>query len=126
MSNKDVARDWWRFTSRKTGAAMAAKPLTAWLAKHASKTGSVFPVAAARVESAQGRAGTLSNQFYVILARAGLVEPRPHAATGKDRGARRSTGSLSFHYLRNTTNTMLKEAGAPESVAMAILDHKSR
>ena len=129
MNNKDVARGWWRFTARKTGAVMAiplAKPLVEWMAKHGAKSGYVFPEAAARVGD-NNRVGTLSNQFHSILARAGLVEPRSHnTSLGKGRGARRSAGSLSFHYLRHTTNTMLKEAGVPESVAMAILGHESR
>jgi integrase len=130
MRRQDVSRGWWRFTARKTGAAMAiplAKPFVAWLQKRKLAGGTcVFPEAAARVAAAHGKTGTLSNQFHAILARAGLVEARTHAGTGKGRAARRAAGAVSFHYLRHTTNTMLKAAGAPESVAMAILGHSSK
>jgi integrase len=148
MRREDVRGGWWRFTARKTGAAMAvplAKPLAAWLkgqvrAKSGPSQGQhnekdrkekdggthVFPDAAARMAAAKGKTGTLSNQFQRILVRAGLATKRDHAGAGKGRHARRDASGLSFHYLRHTATSRLKAAGVPESVAMALIGHESR
>lgn len=130
MRREDVRGGWWRFTARKTGAAMAvplAKPLAAWLQKRKfTDENCVFPNAAARMAAAKGKTGTLSNQFQRILVRAGLAAKRDHAGAGKGRHARRDASGLSFHYLRHTATSRLKAAGAPESVAMALIGHESR
>lgn len=129
MKATDITNGWWRFSARKTGSPMTiplARPFADWLKKYASKSEFVFPDAAARVTAASGKVGTLSNQFHVILSQAGLVVHRSHAGTKDGRAAKRETGSLSFHCLRHTTNTLLKTSGVQESVAMAILGHESR
>jgi integrase len=69
--------------------------------------------------------GTLSNQFYQILVAAGLAKPRPHLSKGKGRDRRRETGGLSFHSLRHTATSLLKNAGVSDVVARDIIGHES-
>ncbi|MCL5096347.1 MAG: tyrosine-type recombinase/integrase [Candidatus Omnitrophica bacterium] len=84
----------------------------------------LFPEAyAARQRSQYG--GTLSNQFYGILVAAGLAKPRPHLSTGKGRDAKRNVGGPSFHALRHTATSLLKNAGVSDAVAMDIIGHES-
>lgn len=74
----------------------------------------------------EGRTGRLGNQFSEILATAGLRDATTRKSTGKGRGARREGQELSFHCLRHTAITLLKEAGIPESVVMAMVGHSSK
>jgi integrase len=84
----------------------------------------LFPDAAATVERA-GRAGPLSNQFHGILVAAGLAKARTHASTGKGRGSKRATGGPSFHTLRHTATSLLKNAGVSDAVARDIIGHET-
>lgn len=74
-----------------------------------------------------GRSGTLSNQFAEILAEAGLIPPRTHAAKedGMGRSAKRQQSELSFHALRHTAVSLLKNAGVSDAVARDIAGHES-
>jgi len=70
--------------------------------------------------------GTLSRQFYEILATAGLAKAKSHKVVkgkGKGRDTRRTTGGLSFHCLRHTATSLLKNAGVSDAVAMEIIGH---
>ena len=74
--------------------------------------------------------GTLSRQFYEILATAGLVKAKTHkiekgTGKGKGRDARRTSGGLSFHCLRHTATSLLKNAGVSDVVAREIIGHDS-
>jgi integrase len=84
----------------------------------------VFPRAAA---TAAIRVGTLSNQFADILAAAGLQKARTHqkAEDGKGRDAERKASRLSFHCLRHTATSLLKNAGVSDVVAREIIGHDS-
>jgi integrase len=84
----------------------------------------VFPRAAA---TATVRVGTLSNQFADILAAAGLQKARTHqkAKDGKGRDAERKASRLSFHCLRHTATSLLKNAGVSDVVAREIIGHDS-
>jgi integrase len=74
----------------------------------------------------QGKAGGLSNRFADLLAQAGLREKQPHRKThGIGRGVRSSSGGLSFHCLRHTAVSILKEAGVPAAVVMELIGHDS-
>lgn len=130
MQKSEVKGGWWRFVAKKTGETRAvplAKPLADWIDKHIKKTPGprVFPASNRAVENSKGRVGTLSNQFHRFLADAGLVERRSHDSRGIGRKGKRSPGGLSFHYLRHTTNSLLKAAGVQESVAMDFVGHES-
>jgi integrase len=75
-----------------------------------------------------GRAGALSNQFGDILAEAGLVDARSHKAdenTGKGRATRRAVSEISFHSLRHTNVSLLKNAGVSDAVAQDLVGHES-
>jgi integrase len=67
----------------------------------------------------------LSNQFYKILTKAGLVEKRDHHGKGKGRDAKRATAGLGFHCLRHTATTLLKASGVSDAVAREIIGHES-
>lgn len=74
---------------------------------------------------ATARVGTLSNQFYRILADAGLVQPRDHNSTGKGRDGRRAFNELSFHALRHTATSLMKNAGVSPAIVQDIIGHDS-
>ena len=85
----------------------------------------LFPECHASLERT-GKTSTLSNQFYNILASAGLAPARSHQSTGKGRNVVRKLGGLSFHCLRHTSNSILKSAGIPESVVREFVGHDSQ
>ncbi|HBJ83174.1 MAG TPA: hypothetical protein DDZ88_04735 [Verrucomicrobiales bacterium] len=72
----------------------------------------------------EGRTGRLGNQFAELLMDAGLRKPSSKA--GKGQKARREAQALSFHCLRHTAISLMKEAGIPESVVMAMVGHSSK
>jgi integrase len=76
------------------------------------------------VVSWQGRSGSLSNQFVGLLEQAGFREPKPRGA-GLGRRAKRAQSSLSFHSLRHTAVSLLKDAGVPEAAVMEMIGHDS-
>ena len=58
---------------------------------------------------------------------AGLRERAPHhRSKGKGRSSQRASNSLSFHSLRHTAVSLLKDAGIPESVVMELVGHDSK
>ena len=71
------------------------------------------------------RISSLSNQFYEIMADAGLVEARTHKATGKGRSSRRVFNELSFHALRHTATSLMKNAGVSPAIVQDIIGHES-
>jgi integrase len=106
-------------------------PIASALARHLKalnpnkeKRGPIFPEAsAARNRSQYG--GTLSNQFHNILVAAALLTKRPHVTQGKGRSSRRSASEISFHSLRHTATSLLKNAGVSDVVARDIIGHDS-
>jgi integrase len=74
-----------------------------------------------------GGVKTLSRQFYELLADAGLASSKPHrrseAAPGRD--GRRELSRLSFHSLRHTATSLMKNAGVNAAVVMDIIGHES-
>jgi integrase len=130
--NVDVERDEIRLSTSKTGRRQVipiARPLRAYLAElpacddpHAPLFPSAHPLA--------GRlAGTsvLSQQFHDLLVSVGLAKPRPpkRTSTGKGRDSRRKQSEVSFHSLRHTATSLLKNAGVSEAVARDIIGHES-
>ena len=69
---------------------------------------------------------TLSSQFHGILVAAGLARARSKKSTGKGRAAKREVNELSFHSLRRTATSLLKNAGVSESVVMDLIGHQSK
>jgi site-specific recombinase XerD len=62
-----------------------------------------------------------------VWFQAGLRKKTPHRQTlGKGRGVRDARENrLSFHCLRHTSVTLLKEAGVPDAAIMALIGHDS-
>ena len=69
--------------------------------------------------------GILSNQFHGIMVSAGLVKERSYKTNGKGRAGRRQTSEISFHCLRHTATSLLKNAGVSDVVARDIIGHES-
>ncbi len=130
-SQIDLGRDEIRLTTRKTGKTLLI-PIAAPLREHllSQPTGDnprspVHPRAYAIIHAQNGRVGTLSNQFTELLVAAGLREPRDHQSRGIGRGGKRVGMDTSFHSLRHTAVSLLKDAGIPDAVVMALVGHES-
>jgi integrase len=127
----DLDRDEITLVVRKTKKKMTV-PLAGPLREHLlilsapdKPSAPVHPQAYRIVTSQNGRVGTLSNAFADLLAQAGLRAPRTSEGTGKGRGNTRRGIDISFHSLRHTSVSLLKDAGIPDAVVMAMIGHSS-
>ena len=127
----DLERDEIALTTRKTGKRLLI-PIAAPLREHLltleiedNPRGPVHPNAFEILRAQNGRVGTLSNQFSELLVDAGLREPRNHKSRGIGRGGKRGGIDLSFHSLRHTAVSLLKDAGVPDAVVQALVGHES-
>lgn len=68
---------------------------------------------------------TLSRQFGELLATAGLTKARTHEASKDGRTARRAASEISFHSLRHTATSLMKNAGISPAIVMDIIGHDS-
>lgn len=134
---QDVARLTWAqvdlqaqeitFTPSKTGKRRTiplAAPLLAWIMQQDAPDNpraSLFPT------QATAPVTTLSHRFSSLLADAGLQAPPSHRKRkNKTEGdKRREGGKLSFHCLRHTATSLLKNAGASDVVAREVIGHDS-
>lgn len=114
-----------RFTTQKTGKALAlpiAEPLFRFLLDHPAgdkPSDPVFP-------STYGKpTNSNSHTFTDLLADAGLGPRSTHRRTrDKDEPTRRrNVSGLSFHCLRHTATSLLKNAGISDVVAREIIGH---
>ena len=122
----DLARGELALVSRKTSRRQLI-PIAAQLQKfiESADTGDdpkqpLFPKA-----SEAKRISTLSNQFYDIMADAGLVESRKRKSNGKGRNSRRTFNELSFQALRHTATSLMKNAGISPAIVQDIIGHDS-
>jgi integrase len=129
-SSVDLEQEQVRLRTQKTGKSMSI-PISAPLMRHILTLPStdvpdapLHPRAFANVHKL-GRTGGLSNQFADILAAAGLREKKVHRKTGEGRGASRTQNELTFHALRHTAVSMMKNAGIPAAAVMEIIGHDS-
>jgi integrase len=123
--NVDLERGELRLVSVKTGKRLIL-PIAGPLREHMltlaageSPETPLHPRAWATIDR-QGRVAMLSNQFNELLAEAGLRAPPRQSRNGK----RLSVG-LGFHCLRHTAVSLLKDAGVPDAVVMALVGHTS-
>jgi integrase len=131
-ANVDLDRDEIRFVSRKTGRTMIipiAPPLREQIENLPAGDDPGQPLhsrAFASVEKSEA-VKTLSRQFHELLADAGLATRKAHrktdAAPGRD--GPRELSPLSFHSLRHTATSLMKNAGINASVVMDIIGHES-
>ncbi len=131
--NVDLQRGEIRLVTRKTGKTLSL-PIAAPLRKHLENLpASDAPDAplharAFAIVTTQGKTGHLSNQFADLLAQAGLREKKAHRKTteeGVGRGVGSATGGLSFHCIRHTAVSLMKDAGIPEAAVMELVGHDS-
>lgn len=126
--NVDLANRELRFTSEKTGREMVipvAGPLYAYLLQITKKDEPGAPLFPGAFELRSRKKFGLSNKFYRLMTRAGVVEPRTNKKKGAGRNARRQSGGLGFHCLRHYCTTALKASGASDVVAREIIGHES-
>lgn len=131
--NVDLEKGQVRLITQKTGAVLLI-PMAPRLREHIEslpapdarpELSPLHPRACALLEKS-GKSGTLSNQFADVLALAGLREKKAHrVTTGEGRGGRHDNEQLSFHSLRHTAVTLLKEAGIPAAVVQKLIGHES-
>lgn len=126
-ANVDTERGMLTLATAKTGRRMTlplAEPLRDHIARlTASDTPNapLHPRAIAMIK-ARGNSSALSRQFGELLILAGLRAAGTYSI-GKGRVARREFSELSFHCLRHTASTMLREAGVPDAVVMEYIGH---
>jgi len=74
-----------------------------------------------------GHVSRLSQQFYEILVTAGLAVERlsKNEKKGVGRDGKRQRSELTFHSLRHTATSLLKNAGVSASVVQDIIGHDS-
>jgi integrase len=131
-ANVDLDREEIRFASRKTGRTMIipiAPPLREQIENLPAGDDPrqpLHPRAFASVEKS-GAVKTLSRQFHELLANAGLATRKPHrkTETAPGRDGPRELSPLSFHSLRHTATSLMKNAGINASVVMDIIGHES-
>jgi integrase len=129
-SQIDLDRNEIRLTTRKTSKRLLI-PIAAPLREHLlaiagdDPRAPVHPRAYATVSVQFERVSTLSNQFSNLLVACGLRGPQPHRSKGIGRTGKRAGMDLSFHSLRHTAVSLLKDAGVPDAVVMALVGHES-
>ncbi len=134
----DVARMTWqsvdllqgelKFLTGKTKRPMViplAKPLHGYLMTLPAPDDPKAPLFPAACKLGAKRTSPLSNEFREILVRAGLATARTHQSTGKGRASKREGDALSFHCLRHSLTSWLKNAGVSNAIAMDLVGHDS-
>jgi len=131
--NVDLERGEIRLVTRKTSKTLNL-PIAAPLRKHLENLpasdvpDAPFHPRAFAIVNEQCKTGHLSNQFADLLADAGLREKKAHRKTGEagvGRGVGSGTGGLSFHCIRHTAVSLMKDAGIPEAAVMELVGHDS-
>ncbi|MFN0128008.1 MAG: tyrosine-type recombinase/integrase [Verrucomicrobiales bacterium] len=135
----DLERDEIRLVTRKTGRRQIL-PIAAPLRQHIEGLPSsddpnapVHPEAFGHL-SRTGRTARLSNQFADLLVQSGLRaaatnetedEAKTEDVPAEKRGqrVRRAQNELSFHCIRHTATSLMKEAGIPASVVQDFIGH---
>ena len=123
--NVDLAKKEIRLVTRKTHRRMVLPtppPLQKYLMSLSAPDRPDIPLFPA---AANKGVNALSREFAELLASVGLREKQTHQARGIGRASRRKVGGLSFHCLRHTTTSALKNAGVNNAVAMELIGHES-
>jgi integrase len=73
------------------------------------------------------KVGTLSRQFYEVMVQAGLAIAKKHRKSKEcdGRNGRRSMSEISFHSLRHTATSLMKNAGISAAIVQDIIGHES-
>jgi integrase len=120
----DLSKKVFTLVTQKTGRTVI-NPIATPLLRHLLKikiskndTGSIC--SGLRIKATKN----LSNDFNALLAKTGLVEKKNYRTYKADRKRRHYAG-LSFHSLRHTTTSMLKNTGASSAIAGDVVGHDS-
>ena len=128
----DLERDELRLVTSKTGRQQII-PLAVPLRRHVETLPAgddpkqpLHPRAFASVTKS-AKVGTLSRQFYELMVDAGLATAKPHriAQHAPGRDGRRSVSEISFHALRHTATSLMKNAGISPAIVQDIIGHES-
>ena len=129
----DIPNNEIRFVTGKTRRQIIL-PIAGPLLKHIqtlkaaeSKSAFVHPCSA-HVVNEQGKVGTLSRQFYDLMADVGLVSKKAHrkAKEPDEEGVRRGGSEISFHALRHTATSLMKNAGISPAIVEEFIGHDSK
>lgn len=131
-ANVDLENDEIRLTTSKTDRRQVipiAKPLRAYLEGLPAgddPRSPLFPSAYPLAQRAGG-SSVLSQQFHGLMVSAGLAQARPpkRRGSGVGRSVARVQNATTFHSLRHTATSLLKNAGVSEAVARDIIGHES-
>ena len=115
-------------TTSKTGRVVRipiASPLLAHIATLPASDNPKAPIhpKASRLASVNG--STLSRQFGELLGSIGLVKEKGIETERQGRAARRAVSELSFHSLRHTATSLMKNAGISPAIVQDIIGHES-
>ena len=82
---------------------------------------------AEEIVSIQGKVGSLSIQFHKIMSDAGIVPKKTHRKSEEEseKTSKRAVAKVSFHSLRHTTTSLLKNAGVSPAIAEEFVGHDS-
>jgi len=128
--NLDLSRNELRFVTGKTGRQQIipfAGPLLRYIAALPASDDPKQPVfsRAAAIVQRTGLVGMLSRQFYDLMASVGLVQTRTHKKSGKGRSVKRTQNEISFHCLRHTATSLMKNAGISSAIVQEFIGHDS-
>jgi integrase len=130
--NIDLERNEVRFVTSKTGRQQII-PLATPLRKHieglvaGDDPKQPLHARAFAIVVKSGKVGTLSRQFYEVMASVGLAPAKPHrrSKTEPGRDGRRNVSEISFHALRHTATSLMKNAGINSAIVQDIIGHDS-
>ncbi len=133
-ANVDLTRQELQFTAAKTGRRQLL-PLATPLLRHLESLPSsdkpsapLHPRAFASV-SRQGRTSTVSRGFHDLMAQAGLVAASDRGkdlhGQGKGRDTARRSTEISFHSLRHTATSLMKNARISPAIVGEFIGHES-
>ena len=128
-SNIDTEAGEVQIATRKTGRVVRI-PIAEPLQEHiATLSPSDDPEAYLHPRAATSAGQTNSNRFTDLLAIAGLVPKRTHKKKTREEGdetRKRKPSQLSFHSLRHTATSLMKNAGASPAIVQDIIGHESK
>ena len=124
-SQVDPVADEIRWATRKTGRVVVV-PICAPLKEHIlSIAGRDYAAGFVHPESAKMAGQSLSNQFGEILARCGFREKKSHRKDKDKETDTRTLNELSFHSLRHSAVSLMKNAGISPAVVQDLIGHDS-